>query len=258
MLGIERLARAATAGSKRSLAIRAYHKLKIVAYRQPALRVARLLHKVNFKMLLHSQGSYQPVLQNGKFVGYDARDCGQRWDIIEPHLPPDARSALDLGCAQGFFTVQLARRGLIAIGVDNLSSALDVGWHQCRTNDISGVGFIKEDITHEFVERLPQFDVVVFLSLMHHLMCIHGVEWCAELLRRLRQKVKMALFFDMGHSREYLHEWHELLPDMGPNPSEWITKFLETQGFRDPQIIGSVPADKNLDPLIQRTVIKAV
>ncbi len=253
----EALARANAAGRKRSLVRRAYHKLKIVAYRQPALRATRLLHNVNFRMLLHTQGSYQPVLQNGRFVGADPRDCTQRWDIIEPHLPPGARSALDLGCAQGFFTVQLARRGLIAIGVDNLASALDLAWHQCRINDIPGVGFVKEDITHEFVERLPQFDVVVFLSLMHHLIYIHGVEWCAELLRRLRRKVNMALFFEMGQSNEYFHEWHTLLPDMGPNPSEWIGRFLEAQGFRAPQVIGSVPADKYEDPLVHRAVIKA-
>lgn len=243
---------------KRPLAKRAYHKLKEYSWRRPTLRMAQLLNRTSFELLLRTQGNYQPVIKNGKLrAGSDPRDCYQRWDLISKNLPTGSQTALDLGCAEGFFTIQLARRGLFALGVDNFRLALDIARQQCINSDLVNVGFIKQKVTHSFIESLPQFDVVLFLSLMHHFLYQNGTEWCAKLLKGLRQKVTGALFFDMGQSNEFYHEWHALLPDMGSNPSEWIINFLQTQGFTQCEVIGTVPADRHLNPPIERFLIKA-
>ena len=242
----------------RTLPRRAYHKLKEFLWRKPALRTARFLNKASFEIILHTQGHYQPVNNDGRLkLGSDPRDCHQRWDLISKNLPPESRTALDLGCAEGFFTIQLARKGLIALGADNLRVALDLARHQCINNDLSNIGFIKQGITHSFIENLPAFDVVLFLSLMHHFIYKNGMEWSAQLLQRLRKKVNMTLFFDMGQSNEFYHRWHSLLPDMGSNPAEWIIDFLQTQGFTQCEVIGKVPADRHLNPPIERFLIKA-
>ena len=92
---------------------------------------------------------------------------------------------------------------------------------------------------------------------MHHFIYKNGMEWSAQLLQRLRKKVNMTLFFDMGQSNEFYHRWHSLLPDMGSNPAEWIIDFLQTQGFTQCEVIGKVPADRHLNPPIERFLIKA-
>lgn len=208
-------------------------------------------------LLTYSQGSYQPLLRAGQFSGADPRSCDTRWRIIEPHLPSDARTAIDLGCSYGYFCLKLAERGMTTLGVDNLAPTLDVAWRQARLNGRQRVGFINDTISHEFVDRLPVFDVVIFFSLMHHLMYLNDVAWARELLRRLRPKIGKAMFFDMGHSREPGHEWSRLLPDMGPDPDAWIVRFLAENGFPRSRIIGHAPADKNDSPDVMRAVIHA-
>lgn len=245
------------ATSRPSIVLRAYHKFKLVAAERGAGPAARGLARMHFRLLRGTQSVYQPLLLGGTLVGHDSRDVARRWSMIEPHLPPDARTALDLGCAQGFFALQLARRGLTSIGVDNMPTSLDMAWHQARLNDVGRVGFIRADITPEFVDSLPESDIVMFLSLFHHLMYIHGVEWAAELMQRVRRKTKQAMFLDMGQSNEYMHEFHAWLPDMGPDPGRWIIDFLKQQGFTGAEVIGSVPADKYKDPNIQRALVKA-
>lgn len=241
----------------RSLPQRAIDKLRIVGVRQPAARLLNVLDRAQLRLLVTTQGAYQPVLKHGRFEGADPRSCEARWSVIEPHIPPDARTAIDLGCAQGFFCLKLAGRGFTAIGVDSVGSIIDTAWRQARLNNLKGVGFINDDVSHEFADRMPEVDVVIFFSLMHHLMYINSVEWCAELLRRLRPKVRKAMFFDMGQSNEPFHEWSALLPDMGADPGAWLVKFLAENGFTESKVIGHVPADRMKDTNIKRAVICA-
>jgi len=241
----------------RSLPKRAIDKLKIVGIRQPAARLLHVIDRVQLKLLVTTQGSYQPVLRRGVFTGVDPRSCEARWQVIEPHLPADAKTAMDLGCAQGYFCLKLAGRGLTAIGVDTDGAIIDTAWRQARLNDLTGVGFVKDAVSHEFVDRMPEVDVVIFFSLLHHLMYINNIEWCAELLRRLRPKVRKAMFFDMGQSNEPFHEWSALLPNMGPDPGVWLVDFLKANGFTDSKVIGHVPADRMKDVNVKRAVICA-
>jgi hypothetical protein len=55
--------------NRRSLPRRAVDKLKIVAIRQPAARVLHLLDRTQLRLLVATQGSYQPVLRDGQLVG---------------------------------------------------------------------------------------------------------------------------------------------------------------------------------------------
>ena len=242
----------------RGLFTRAIDKFRIVAIRNQADRITRALDRAQLRLLIEAQGTYQPVLRNGRYEGSDPRDCVERWRLIEPHIPKDARSAADLGCGQGYFPLRLAERGLVSIGVDSSGPLLDMAWRQVRLNDRRGVGFINATVSHEFVDQMPAVDVVIFFSLLHHLMYLNNVEWCAELLRRLRPKVKQAMFFDMGQSNEPFHEWSALLPDMGPDPGAWIVRFLGDNGFPNAQVIGHVPADRKRDPSVTRALVRAI
>lgn len=243
---------------RRSVVARAIDKLRIVAVRQQAERVTRVLDRAQLRLLIEAQGTYQPVLRGGRFQGSDPRDCVERWRLIEPYLPAGATCAADLGCGQGYFSLRLAERGVVTTGVDRSGPLLDIAWRQVRLNGLRNVGFINADVSHEFVDRMPAVDIVIFLSLMHHLMYLNTVEWCAELLRRLRPRVKKAMFFDMGQSNEPFHEWSALLPDMGPDPGAWLVRFLAENGFPDSQVIGHVPADRKRDVTITRALIHAI
>jgi O-antigen chain-terminating methyltransferase len=150
----------------------------------------------------------------------------------------DAGSFLDLGCAEGYFVMQAARRGWIALGVDGDLRRLAVAQNVALCDGLSRAGFLHGSITAGFVRKLPCFDVVLFLSVLHHVMCEQGVSGASELLRAIRSRTGMRLIFDMGQSNETTYDWAPLLPRMDPDPATWITGLLESCGFSSVRIIG--------------------
>lgn len=228
----------------------------IVFFRQPALRLAYLLTGLSLRVYLLAYGTYQPILIREKRL--HRRDAGRqsekRWSIIRTYLPANCRTAVDLGSGEGFFAFQLAELGITTIGVDNDRPALFVAWQKCIAEGSRGVGFIRQDITHEFVQGMPCVDVVLNLSVFHHLMHFHGLDWCAHLLRILRTKINLAMFFEMGQSDEYVERGSRKIPDMGPDPQGWIRNFLLEQGYSKVEKIGEALVDSYIDPTMERAI----
>lgn len=239
-----------------SLAKRARNKAVIVCIRRPTLRLADVLLKLSLRVHLLGHGTYQPVLIRGRRL--NRRDAGResekRWEIIRAHLPGECKTAVDLGSGEGFFAFRLAELGITTIGVDNYRPALFVAQQTCIMGDSRGVGFIHEDITPDFVGRMPCVDVVLSLSVFHHLLHFHGVEWCADLLRILRTKIKLLMFFEMGHSAEYTQRRSRTLPDMGPDPENWIRNFLLQQGYSKAEKIGTAFVDSYKNKEMERAI----
>lgn len=231
-------------------------KLRLELIRKPARRLSAVLDRAQLRLLEASEGTYQPVLKRGEFVGADPRNCAERWALVEPRLPRTPGSAIDLGCSYGYFCLKLAERGVVALGIDNLAPTIDMAWRQAQVNDRHRVAFMNETITLELVDQLPTVDTVIFFSLMHHLMYLNGPDWAAELLRRLRPKIRDAMFFDMGQSNEP-EGWAPLLPDMGPRPAEWIQAFLQRNGYPDTTLIGEVKADRHAASSVTRALFHA-
>lgn len=57
--------------------------------------------------LARAEGGYQPVVVNGKTVSQGWRECGERWDVINPHLTPG--TIMDIGSHYGWFTYMAAQ-----------------------------------------------------------------------------------------------------------------------------------------------------
>jgi SAM-dependent methyltransferase len=72
---------------------------------------------------------------------------------VHEHSPSLGR-ALDLGCGRGRYTVDLARRGWQAVGVDAVPEAID----QARRDDTAGACFVVGDVTQLGPTDLGRFD----------------------------------------------------------------------------------------------------
>jgi hypothetical protein len=97
-------------------------------------------------------------------------------------------------------------------------------------------------ITPEFLAKLPTFDTVIFLSVLHHVMYEHGVDYAREFMKLIRQKTAKFLIFDMGQSNETGMQWASILPDMGPEPHLWIADFIRSCGFVEVTKVGETDA----------------
>jgi SAM-dependent methyltransferase len=62
--------------------------------------------------------------------------------------------ALDLGCGRGEYTVELAKRGWEAVGIDNVPRAIDAA----NARQVSGATFVVGDVTELVSADLGRFD----------------------------------------------------------------------------------------------------
>ena len=87
-----------------------------------------------------------------------------RWDRAIAALPMHEGQVLDLGCAFGFTTLKLARKGYTTVGVDN--SARYIARAQRRHPEGSYLQCSAESLPFE----AESFDAVLFLDVLEHVV----------------------------------------------------------------------------------------
>lgn len=126
---------------------------------------------------------YQTIFGHSQWNSDAARDCNERLGLIKQHY--DQLSAalgrplrvLDLGCAQGFFSLSLAGFGATVKGIDFQQQNIDLCQALAAENpefDISFETGRVEDIVSGLEK--DQFDLVIGLSVFHHIVHLHGIQ----------------------------------------------------------------------------------
>ncbi len=183
---------------------------------------------------------YHPVRIGETQISEGERSCDDRWAIIKNEIDVSkSATMLDIGCAEGFFVEKAASVcGCVALGVDGDVRRLSLAHASVLLNGVKGAGFIYADISPDLISRLPVSDLVLFQSVLHHIMYNQGVDYSREIMAALRTRVGKVLIFDMGQSDETNNTWASSLPDMGPNPHAWIEEFLRSAGYTSVQKVG--------------------
>lgn len=175
------------------------------------------------------------------------RTAEKRWEIIEEPLKQlTPNSVVDIGCAEGFFVFMAAKKTqALTLGVDSDARRLFYATHQqVFTPEIHNIGFMRAEISPEFLHKLPAQDVFICMSVMHHIMYEHGYDYALDFTKELRKITNKALFFEMGHSNEKTMKWAKELPDMGSDVDKWIKNFLTDAGFSDVELLGKTSSYK--------------
>jgi O-antigen chain-terminating bifunctional methyltransferase/kinase len=201
------------------------------------------LHKFVIRRLIKQLEPYHPVSMEGELIAPGERQCSDRWAVISKVLSEKPDTVLDLGCAEGYFVFRAAQEfGCFTLGVDADVRRLTIAQELNLLNKSDRSGFMYADISPEFLRKLPQFDVVILLAVLHHVMYEHGVEYARDYMKIIRDKTRIALVFEMGQSNEVSMEWARSLPDMGARPVEWIAEFLFSCGFSEVSKAGETDA----------------
>jgi O-antigen chain-terminating methyltransferase len=171
---------------------------------------------------------YQPVFGHPEFSTSASRPSSDRLKQVEQiyvtleKLLGRPLKVLDLGCAQGFFSLSLAQRGAVVHGVDYLDQNIVLCKALAKENPCLNISFAEGQIEDIVPALQPgQYDLVLGLSVFHHLVCTNGVPKVKALLERLA-KVSGALLLEMALQNEPLY-WgpsqpndpRELLNDIG-------------------------------------------
>lgn len=172
---------------------------------------------------------YQSIFGHPEFAVAAARGCEDRLthfvavhDRLREALGRPVR-VLDLGCAQGYFSLALASRGAAVVGID--FSVENVALCSALAAEHPGLNAVFSHATVEqVIGALPHntVDMVLGLSVFHHLVHVHGVDAVRRLLTKLAERVAIGVF-EMALHTEPLY-WASSQPE---DPCELLTGWSE-------------------------------
>ena len=144
---------------------------------------------------------YQPIYQHPELSRNISRECEDRlshlvgvYEALREKLNRPIR-VLDLGCAQGFFSLNLAELGASVHGIDSLGKNIAVCQALADESEGISASFVTGKVEDVIDTFLPdQFDLVIGLSLFHHLIHEHGLSSVQHLLTKLAQTVPIGIF----------------------------------------------------------------
>lgn len=174
---------------------------------------------------------YQPIFGHPELSGDSARDCAERLQLIlrvsdhlEAALGRPVR-VLDLGCAQGFFSLSLAVRGCTVYGVDFLERNIAVCQALAREQGLENTVFAHGRI-EEVIACLKdnEYDLVLGLSVFHHLVHEHGTDAVADLIGGIASRIPVAIY-EMAVRDEPLY-WADAQPQ---EPADLLRDYALTK-----------------------------
>ncbi len=167
---------------------------------------------------------YQPIYGHPALSAGCSRSCTDRLESILSVHDAFARAlarplrVLDLGCAQGFFSFELASRGAQVLGVDYLPENIALCRALAQEHPEFAVRFEHGRIEERVESLVPgEFDLVLGLSVFHHLAHAEGAAAVVALLKKLAQCAE-ALLLEFALREEPLY-WAHALPS---DPQEWL------------------------------------
>ncbi|MDD3029120.1 MAG: class I SAM-dependent methyltransferase [Alphaproteobacteria bacterium] len=170
---------------------------------------------------------YQPIFGHPELSTQVSRFCDNRLTLITKVYRALAErlgrplQVLDLGCAQGFFSLHLAQQGASVVGIDLLPQNIDV-CNALAAEQKNGSVHFHEGRLENIIGTLGknQFDLVLGLSVFHHLAHQHGVATVQKLLNSLADNISVGLF-EMALRNEP-PEWAVSQPD---NPRDLLEGY---------------------------------
>ncbi|UOY10325.1 class I SAM-dependent methyltransferase [Methanonatronarchaeum sp. AMET6-2] len=125
-------------------------------------------------------------------------DNKKRWEMIEQFLDDEDKTALDIGCATGYFTNKFAENYGYAVGIDTRKTRIKEAKNKTKgkTTLEFKTKYLVEEITPKNIVKLPEADCIFFLTVYHHWTKFYGRERAEKMLKTLTEKTEK-LFIEL-------------------------------------------------------------
>lgn len=143
-------------------------------------------------------------------------DTTERLEAIRSHIDTKDQNLLDIGCADGVLTAKLASNGIFCIGIERDETNLKMA-HK-RFENRTGLGYMKHNTTPRNICELPNFDVILLLTVFEWWCRDYGIEQAEAMLQEIYSKSNK-LFFE-GHGDSISHG--------GPQRNDGIKEYYST------------------------------
>src|SRR5262249_35483336 len=83
--------------------------------------------------------------------------------------PFDQLRIIDLGCAEGFHSIELASRGANVLGIEARQANIAKAEFSRRALSLQNLEFHQDDVRNVTKDRYGEFDVVLCMGILYHL-----------------------------------------------------------------------------------------
>lgn len=181
---------------------------------------------------------YQNIYGHPEYNKDSSRKCDEREADIVKTVSELQRfkgkknlRVLDVGCAQGYFSLVLASMGCDVYGIDYLSENIALCSYLKEEQDMDNVSFEVAMLSEDYVSQLSEeFDVILLFSIMHHVAVQNGFEKAKAILEKLAGHSSI-IITEMALKQEPVY-WNTYLPD---DYSSWFDdiSFFDELSFYD-------------------------
>jgi len=214
-------------------------------HKRPArMALARALLRLAFQAI-RPKRLYEPIQLGGRKF-HEKRETDARWTAIAEIVREyKVRNVLDIGCAEGWFLRRAAEDfGCFAIGVEAGNRRVLLGEIARLHDGVERIAVIQADLKPADIRNLPICDLVLCLSVVHHVMREGGVAAAEEFIRALATRTHKALLFEMGTSEEVELSWTKVLPEMPEGQEAFIRSLLHGSGLTNIRVVAITPGLK--------------
>ncbi len=143
---------------------------------------------------------YQPV-DDERVKGFSIfrRDSSKRLEYILKHLA--GKTVLDIGCCEGYFTIELAKKNYTVTALDSNSKRIAIARYLTTIKGLIGKVTCHHATWETFLNRDVHFDNILFLSTLHHRILRAGLEEAFKALSVFKGKANR-IFFETPMSTE--------------------------------------------------------
>jgi SAM-dependent methyltransferase len=212
--------------------------LRILLRRDPN----RSIRSAFWRIVRDKKYVYEPISIGGTFIDGD-REWNKRWSAIAVEIELNSvGSVLDIGCAEGWFLRQAAERyGCFALGVDMDDKAIAAS-ELARIHDrTQRHASMLSTMTTQDISALPQFDLVLCLSVAHHVIRTQGLAAARDFVTAVASRARKVLIFEMGTASEVSFDWSQQMPEMPQGQEAFIRDFLHSCGLNTVRVIAQTP-----------------
>ena len=169
-------------------------------------------------------GRYHPVESLPGRPTKRADGSASRWEAMLPVVrQTGGETAMDIGPAEGYFSIQLGLLGLTTVAIEADPVAYRTAMLAIRRAGLDNVGVLALELRADTVDVLPSPDCTVFLSVWHHLVRHQGLETATALTATVWAHTRRVMFFDTGE-KEMSPSFG--LPAMEPDACAWLEDYL--------------------------------
>lgn len=166
------------------------------------------------------------------------KNATQKWTIIEKEINFTDKRVLDVGCSEGYGTIEALELGAkSAVGVDNVGWLVQVARKAKEKLEIPDDKLVFEQMDFEntpllgFKALFGEFDFVLALGLIHHFGIHEYIKQLKKLCDLANDLLVLEMWVDVGktgnHLREELRGWTNVIPT-----ETYLKKILSRFGFR--------------------------